>query len=166
MNLADELQANTEEFIESFADVPDRLFNALPEKKQWSVGQIVEHINRAEYGIPRLFNGPSKPANREPAEKVPLMTEKLSDQTAKYSAFGPILPSEELKNKTELSKKFSDNRKKIINLIDKQNIEEICMLFEHPFFGELTRLEWIRFCIIHAERHRQQILSTLKKITF
>lgn len=164
MNLADELQANTERFIQSFSDLSEKRFNARPEENQWSVGEIVEHIYRSEYGLPGLFNGSTKPAKRDPDEKVLLMTEKLSDRAAKYSAFGPILPSDGLKDKTGLTKKFAGNRKKIIRLIEKQNPEEICTLFEHPFFGELSRLEWIRFCIIHAERHLQQIQLTLQKI--
>jgi len=164
INLQSDLQANTEQFIQSFRDVPDDRFNTRPATDEWSVGEIVEHVYRSEFGIPRLFNGPTKASQRDPSEKITLMTNKLSDSSAKYSAFGPILPSEKMKHKTELMKKFSTNRKKIARLIETQAAEEVCILFKHPFFGELTRLEWIRFCIIHAERHRQQIKSTIQKV--
>jgi len=164
MNLQADLHANTEQFIQSIKDVSDDQFNICPTADNWSVGEIVEHVFRSEFGIPRLFNGPTKAVQRDPSEKIALITNKLSDRSVKYSAFGPILPSEKVKHKTELIRKFTTNREKIARLIETQATGELCTLFKHPFFGELTRLEWIRFCILHAGRHRQQIEFTLQKL--
>lgn len=60
MDLKNKLKENTELLIETVTEVPDSKFNTQPEEGSWSVAQVVEHLYRSEFGIPKLFQGKLK----------------------------------------------------------------------------------------------------------
>jgi len=158
MNLLKAYEANTASFIELINQFPDSYFNSKPDATTWSAAENVDHIIRSEFGVERLFKSETKyDPERNIDEKIEEITHRFKDRSKKLQAFGVVLPSEGEKSKSELTRKFIHSRKQVTELIKTQDLEEICMKFEHPLFGYMTRKEWIHFNIVHAERHADQI---------
>lgn len=158
MTLKNQFLENTDTFIKVINNTPDAFFNTKPGTELWSVADVLEHVYRSEFGIPRLFTSQTKSlTNRAPDELVDKMKMRMLNFDKKMKAKGVILPKQEYKQKAIIINKFQVNREKIANLIDTLPAEELCLKYAHPVYGYLTRLEWIHFSIFHALRHKHQI---------
>ena len=165
MDLKIKLEENTELLIETVSVVPESKFNLKPKEEDWSVADVVEHLYRSEFGIPKLFQGETqKEIDRAPDAFVEKMEKRFLQSDRKMKATGVILPSDEEKSKEELIAKFQQNRRAVIELIEKLDTDELCLSFEHPLFGYLTRQEWAHFNIIHTQRHLGQIQRILTQL--
>lgn len=165
MDLKNKLKENTELLIETVTNIPDSKFNIQPQEGSWSVAQVVEHLYRSEFGIPKLFQGKTqKDIDRAPDAYIDQMRKQFLESDRKMEASGVILPTEEEKSKEELIAKFELNRTKITELIGKLDEDELCLSFKHPILGYLTRQEWVHFNIIHTQRHLGQIQRILSQL--
>lgn len=166
MKLLKEYQTNTQSFIELIKDVPDKLFNTKLNKSTWSVAENIEHIIRSEFGTARLFTSATEEdLERNSEAKINEIRTRFLDRSENLQAFGVVLPTEGDKTKDELIQKFKASRAQVSELIETQNLDEICMRFEHPLFGHMTRWEWINFNIVHTERHMLQIKQLLENLS-
>lgn len=165
MRLLDLLNTNTKKFIALIESVPDELFNIKPDQNTWSVRENVEHIVRAEFGTPRLFNGitESKP-DRNSEQLIEEMTRSFLDRSSKYKSFAEVNPTDGEKKKEDLIANFKSTRDKVAELIKQQDPDELCVKYKHPIYGFLTRREWIHFNVVHAQRHMMQIEEVLAQI--
>lgn len=160
MDLKKELSENTETLIAMIDQVPDSRFNTKSggAEDSWSVADVVEHLYRSEFGIPKLFTGKTEVvADREPDAYIETMRKRFLESGEKMKASDITLPTKGEKPKEELISKFQKNRLKIAELTGELTPEALCLLFEHPIYGYLTRLEWVHFNIIHTQRHMRQI---------
>ncbi|MEX0607827.1 MAG: DinB family protein [Balneolaceae bacterium] len=157
MTLKERLSENTDAFIRSVKDIPDNLFNTPPDENSWSPAGVAEHVYRSEFGISRLFKGKTSPLkDREPDSKVSEFELRLSNPS-RMKASDIISPTPGKKDKDGLIEKFRTNRQAIGDLIGEGSLYEVCLLFEHPIYGFLTRSEWVKFSILHTERHMRQV---------
>lgn len=158
MTLKEQLLNNTDTFIDKINEFSDEQFNLKPAPDSWSASEVLEHVYRSEFGIPRLFTGETKEiTDRKPDAFVPKMKDRFLKSDKKMKASGVILPTEGNKSKNVLIEKFRNNRKEIGDLIDELSPEKLCLKYEHPVFGLLTRMEWVHFNIIHCQRHIKQL---------
>lgn len=159
------LAENTDVLSKTIAEFPDEYFNAKINPDTWSAGEVLEHIYRAEFGIPRLFNGESQTAsNRDTDFTIQKINQTLLDFTQKRKAGGVVLPKQDGKDKAALLQKFQTNRQSIANLSEEKPLDELCLKYENPIFGYLTRREWIHFIILHTERHLHQIQNIKEEL--
>ena len=162
MDLVKEYQTNTESFINFIENISDDLFNKKPNEDTWSAAENVEHIIRSEFGTARLFNASTKKEpSRDTKSKLEEIKTRFTDRSDKFQAFGVVLPTEGKKTKEELIEKFLRSREEVTKLIQEQDLDEVCMRFEHPLFGHMTRREWIHFNMVHTNRHKDQIEDLL-----
>jgi uncharacterized damage-inducible protein DinB len=158
MELVKKYQSNTEMFIKFIEGISDDIFNIKPDTNTWSAAENVEHIIRSEFGTARLFNSETKKeSQRDTESKIEEIKTRFTDRTNKLQAFGVVLPTDGQKTKEELIEKFRRSREEVLKLIKVQDLDEVCMRFEHPLFGCMTRREWIHFNIVHTNRHKDQI---------
>lgn len=158
MTLKDQLLENTDALVAAIEEFPDSTFNRKPEEDTWSAAEVLEHLYRSEFGIPKLFVGKTKTlTDRSPDAQVETMKQRFLESDKKMKASGVIIPSEGEKSKGDLINTFCKNREKIAQLIDTLPPEELCLRFEHPILGHLTRMEWVHFSIIHTQRHMRQL---------
>jgi hypothetical protein len=158
MQLKEQLSTNTDALIQRINQFSDVEFNKKPDADSWSAGEVLEHLFRSEFGLPRLFTGEVQElTHRKPDAFVNKMKERFLESDKPLNASGVILPTEGVKSKSELIQKFKDNRAKIADLIEELPPEELCLKFEHPLLGFLTRMEWVYFSIIHTQRHLLQL---------
>jgi len=155
--LSKELEESTEELLKIIRHFPDENFNKRPEKGGWSAGEVVEHLIKVETGTLRMFSGESQKADRDPREKVKTIKEKMLNFENKMNAPAQIVPDEKSKDKKRALNKLQDIRQSMLDIINTRDLAELLTGFEHPFFGLLTRTEWIYFNIYHGRRHAHQI---------
>ncbi|MTI89725.1 MAG: DinB family protein [Balneolaceae bacterium] len=166
MEFTDQLKENTAELLAEVQGVPEDIFNTQPAEGEWSIANVVEHMYRSEYGIAKLLDGETKPlTDRDTDSKIDTIKKKLTNFETKVKASGAILPTEGEKSKDALLSSFKKNRTVITDLAKKKNPHELCLKFEHRFFGFLTRKEWIIFCVYHTRRHIHQIQHIKNRIS-
>lgn len=159
--LLDEFKEATNELLATIDNIPEEHFNTLPDSGGWTPGQVVEHLIKVEVGTVRLFSGPSKEAGRDPEANLAKIKQRFLDFDSKMKATGPIVPDEKPKDKEKALKKVQDIRQRQISSIEIQDLTELVTAFEHPLFGELTKIEWLVFNICHGKRHAYQIEQML-----
>lgn len=165
MDLIKEYRISTESFTKLIQSISDEQFNTKPNDLTWSVAENVEHIIRSEFGTARLFNSATKKdLERDSEAIIKKMKSRFLDRSETLQAFGAILPTEGDKSQEELLIKFKASRNQVLELIQTQDLDEICMRFEHPLFGHLTRREWVNFNIVHTQRHMDQIRELLENL--
>ncbi|WP_103665297.1 DinB family protein [Gracilimonas amylolytica] len=165
MDLKEQLNNNTEALLSKIGQIADEQFHAKPDDETWSPAQVLEHLYRSEFGIPKLFMGEAEPdPDRDSEAIIEKMRKQFLESDKKYKASGVILPGEEKKSKEELTSNFRSLREKIAVLADQFDSKEVCKAYEHPVYGYLTREEWLNFNIIHTQRHMAQIDRILQRL--
>lgn len=158
MNLKEKLDQNTEALILKIGEIADDQFNLKPDDESWSPAQVIEHLYRSEFGMPKLFSGETKKEpDRDSGKIIENMRVQFLESDKKLKAKGVILPGNENWSKKELTSKFRKLRNNIASLAEQLEADEVCTSFKHPIYGYLTREEWIHFNIFHTKRHIQQI---------
>lgn len=158
MTLKEQLLNNTDAFINKINEFSEAQFNIKTSTDSWSAAEVLEHVYRSEFGIPRLFTSETREVTgRQPDAYVAQMKKRFLESDKKMKASGVILPTEGEKSQESLIKKFRANRNTIADLIEEFPPEELCLKFEHPIFGLLTRMEWVHFNMIHSQRHMKQL---------
>jgi hypothetical protein len=165
MSLKDKLNQNTAALMGKIGEIADDQFNAKPDDISWSPAQVIEHLYRAEFGVPKLFSGETKTDPDRDSEKIiEKMRVQFLESDRKLKARGVILPGNEKKSKEVLSSDFRNLREEITLMVDEYDGDQVCILFEHPVYGYLTREEWIHFNIFHTKRHMRQIDHILARL--
>lgn len=138
--------------------------DVVPFKGSWTVGQLLEHVDKAV--SPSILYGNLQSVDRPADEKVELIKKIFLDFETKFQSPEFIEPVETVHNKDvqldSLSQKFDE----LIHASQTMNMEEEYPGFELPGMGRLTRLEWISFYMVHTQRHMHQlknIISVLQK---
>lgn len=157
LEIKKDLNESTRKLLELLYEVPEPFFNSVPKEGGWTVGQVAEHLIKVETGTVRLFSGPVEDAGRDHQEKIDEIKDRFLNYETKLKAFGPIVPGDTPKDKTNALEKIQDIRQRLTSLIEIQDMAALITGFEHGLFGYLTRVEWIYFNIYHSRRHMHQI---------
>lgn len=152
-----DFKQSTRQLLNTISNFPEEYFNTQPEEGKWTAGQIAEHLIKVETGTLRLFTGDTVACDRDPEEKISTVKKRMLNYNSKMKAYGPIIPDGNPKGKDRVLEKLQDIRQRLIGLVEIKDLTELVKGFEHPFFGFMTRVEWIYFNICHSRRHLQQI---------
>ncbi len=160
-----------EGLAETVSDISDSEANALPDGVKWSIRQIVEHISIVEHNIARIC---AKLLDQARAEG------KLAEGTLPVSAaFGRR--SGEIAN---LKLEAPDRVQPTGNVTIPEAFETMAATreafaairddmarydlsgpkFPHPYFGDLTAVEWLILAGGHEHRHTKQIQRLVEMI--
>ncbi len=140
------------------------LWDKNPAENSWSVGQIMEHILKANSGLKNLFAENIDETDRPIDERVPLIKSIFLDFSTKLDAPGFIIPTETIHNKQQQLDKVKVLKNDTLQLIESADLSKTCKGFELPVFGFLTCLEWINFTLFHAQRHTEQVRKTIASL--
>ena len=132
-------------------------FIRKPDNNSWSVSEVAEHIYRTEVIATRILSSKSRSSDHDSAAKVEEIQDKFIDRSRKLTAFGPIVPIGSVESISDIIQKLKSNRVDHIDILKQLDLDELCLMFEHPLFGHMTRREWIIFNSTHADRHKAQI---------
>ena len=157
----------------TFNDLYDKLnsfsqqeLNEVPFEGSWTAGQVAEHIFKSTGGLPVFFNGRTGKIQRPFDMNVAQIDAIFLDFTTKMKSPEFILPTENFYRKEDLLKTAEIIRNEITELTRHHELSDLCLDFEFPGTGHLTKYEWLRFAFAHTKRHTWQIgniLSAIKK---
>ena len=158
------LEETTKDLLSVFRLFTQEEFNKIPFEGSWTAGQVAEHLFKSESNIPRVLNGNSKEAERDPFQHVPIIQKIFLDYTTKLQSPEFILPSNEPKNKEVFLKGFEGTRKELRNLIETKDLYKTFTDFSFPQIGQLTGWELICFAVCHSKRHIRQMKIIAEKL--
>ncbi|MDB5146222.1 MAG: DinB family protein, partial [Mucilaginibacter sp.] len=79
------------------------------------------------------------------------------DFEAKFKSAPSILPSDGPHNKSEAIASLQTVIAQVREVINSRDLYAICTDLVVPFFGELTRLEWLYLICYHTQKHIHQL---------
>jgi DinB superfamily len=128
--------------------------NIIPFKDSWTAGQLFRHVTKSTNAMAKAMRRESKPAERDPAEKIPQLKKTFLDFSTKLESPDFIVPEEGPYEKQasieELSKSFEQLKEnsKNANLTD---------MTDNLPLGAITKLEILHFVVYHTQRHIHQM---------
>jgi hypothetical protein len=128
--------------------------NTAPYKDSWTAGQVAGHI--LKFCGTTLLYGNTAATDRAADELIPGIRELFLDFSIKMNAPDFVLPEEGTYTatiQTELEQAWEQLHQAVRTL----DLHLLCLDFELPGFGALTRLEWVWFMMIHTQRHIRQL---------
>jgi hypothetical protein len=162
MDLAEKIDESLKQVLETIASVPEKDFNYRQNPETWSAGEVLEHLCILEELIYSLFSGPLEKTDRSPDEKINLIRATFLNLDKKLNAPSPIGPTVGNKDYSSLINRYNTIRKKLKEAAETQDLNYLCLGFEHRFFGKLTKFEWLYFCYYHSLRHCEQIKNIFR----
>ncbi|MBO9701424.1 MAG: DinB family protein [Sporocytophaga sp.] len=163
--LIEELNNSTNMLTNKINQFKDNDFNVKPEPNQWSAGDVAEHIYILESFINKVLVGTCISTERNPEEKILVVKNIFSNFDKKLNAPDPIAPSVNIKTIDQLLNDIKTSRLITEQIVSAHDLSLICKDFVHKGFGEMTRTEWVHFCIYHTERHLHQMQKIKEKIS-
>lgn len=134
----------------------EKEFNTVPPCGGWTAGQVAEHLLLSA-GVVEVISGRTVAATRPPDEKVAGIGAIFLDFTTKLSSPDFIIPAEGPYDKAEMKNRLKIVWTKLAEAARLLDLTAVCLDFEFPGSGTLTRLEWISFYIFHTQRHIAQL---------
>lgn len=143
--------------LSNFALFNEQQINVALSTDSWSAGQIAEHVLKSASQLIPILNGTAKPAERDPAQKVKMIKDLFLDFEAKFKSAPAIWPSDGPHNKFEVIESLGTVIVEIREIINSKDLYAICTDLVVPFFGQLTRLEWLYLICYHTQKHIHQL---------
>jgi len=163
-NINKEFDETTSELLKTISSFSPDGFNKVPFEGSWTAGQTAEHILKSITGVPDVMMGGTAATERDPAEKEPQIRSIFLDFQTKMKSPDFILPTEEPKEKIELSASLEKTFGKIRDIITNEKLDPTCTDVPFPGMGEFTRYEWVCFAICHTKRHTHQLKNIYSRI--
>lgn len=158
--LINEIENTADELLQLIDSFQQETFNEVPFKDSWTPGQVAEHIFLSASGILSTVNGNTGPTQRDPHQMIAPLRDAFLNFNIKMQSPDFIIPSQEPKDKAKLLRSMKNTWIGLAQAAGTQDLNATCLDFEMPTVGNLTRIEWISFAVVHTQRHIWQ----LKKI--
>jgi hypothetical protein len=135
--------------------------NTAPFNGSWTAGQVAEHIIKSIGGIP---DSQTQATDRAYDEKIEPVRAMFLNMEMKFKT-DPFLEPEKTHHEVDyLLDTLSEWEKRHTDTVREVDLEALCLDMELPTFGYLTRYEWMRFMMVHAQRHTRQIENIHDKL--
>lgn len=148
------LAAAFDEFMEVFSSFDERVINEKPFPDSWTPVQVATHIILATDGVP---DGKVKPLDRNVDHYLAAIRPWWEDLNQKFTSPDPLQPGDQPQTKKEVLLELKRVREKDLNIVAHDDLTAICLDFELPSVGYLTRYEWLWFIEMHVKRHLHQL---------
>jgi hypothetical protein len=145
-------------FISTLQKFDDKQINEIPFEGSWTPGRVADHIIKATGGIP---DRDTTPADRPYNEKVAQMESVFLDFEAKYTSPSFVVPGSGPFEKKLLIASLHSLLERHLQKVNDTDLTALCLKFELPGVGTMTRYEWFRFIVAHMKRHQFQLENIL-----
>lgn len=146
-----------DELLAVISSFDDAQLNRVPFEGSWTAGQVAQHLFKSYAGVPAFLVAPVRATERDPAQFIEPITKSFLDFSTRFEAPDFILPERRHYNKAELLAAIDGVRRSIIATALQLDLTFTCTGFALPGIGEMTRMEWINFMIVHTKRHIHQL---------
>lgn len=163
--IINEFQRITEELIGDLSSLTEQQLNKIPYSQSWTAGQLGDHLLKS-YNSWTIFTGTTSIANRPIDEFCEPLSELFLNFDIKLMAEPSDFnyPTSDFINSETLLSKIRTTVDNIVNFSTQNELGVLCLDFEFPNFGHLTRLEWLHFHKIHTQRHIKQLRKIINHI--
>ena len=148
-----------DEFMDIFSSFDENSINHRPFPDSWTPAQVATHIILATDGVP---DSASKPLDREIDLYLPAIRPWWEDLSQKFKSPEPLRPDDNHRSKNEVLSELQRVREKDLKIVAEEDLTRICLDFELPTIGYLTRYEWLWFIQMHLKRHLFQLKNMPK----
>jgi hypothetical protein len=153
-HLQEALTTAFDEFIDVFSSLDENRINRQPFAGSWTPVQVATHIILATDGVP---DSVTKPLDREIDIYLPAIRPWWEDLSQKFKSPEPLRPDDKHRSKNEVLSELRRVREKDLKIVAHKDLTPICLDFELPTIGYLTRYEWLWFIQMHLKRHLFQL---------
>lgn len=143
-----------DEFIAQFSSFEEDSINRKLSPGSWTPAQVATHIIMATDGLP---DSAIHPLNREIDLYLPAIRPWWEDLNQKFKSPGPLQPDDKPRSKSDVLSELHRVREKDLKIAAHGDLTQICLDFELPTIGYLTRYEWLWFMQMHLKRHLFQL---------
>ncbi|MEY3443770.1 MAG: hypothetical protein RLZZ519_2051 [Bacteroidota bacterium] len=154
---AAEFAANTQALLDWADRLRPEQLDLRPASGKWSVLEVLEHIFIVEKAAAKLSRPDAEPVDRDLEKSRNRMTRGMADLNQPFAGGSAIDPKGRFADYAEWRAAFAGNRAEMLQLGNEKGWSGLCAEFPHPYFGNLTRAEWMIFSGIHANRHLAQM---------
>jgi hypothetical protein len=158
-NLQKALVKAFDDFISALASFDENSINRIPFSGSWTPAQVAMHIILATDGVPDTS---TRQPSRKADDLLPLIRPWWEDLNQKFKSPEPLLPDNKPRSKNELLAELRRVREKDLTMISHEDLTLVCLDFELPGIGYLTRYEWLWFIEMHLRRHLFQLQNISK----
>jgi hypothetical protein len=137
-------------------------FGLRPGPDKWNVMEVLEHCFVVEKGAARLSRMDCEPVERDLVARKAFMWNGMADMNQPFSGGSAIDPKGRFSSYDEWRAAFIANRAELLQLGAEKGWMGLCTGFPHPFYGHLTRAEWVIFVGQHVDRHLMQMQTYVK----
>lgn len=143
------------EMLEAFST---EQLNKIPFPNSWTAGQVGDHLLKS-YGSWEIFKGGTGFADRPYDENCKLLSDLFLNFNIKLIAdySDAIYPSDGYIEKEDLILNIHTICDLIISFSSGNDLRVLCLDFEFPTLGHMTRFEWLHFYVVHTQRHIKQL---------
>lgn len=164
------LQEKHTELLSELDRAAPEILETSPKKNKWSVTQVMYHLNSAESNSvlyvskKRLGAKQLKPTGI--IHQLKLFIAGIAfNLPIKYRAPKVLREMPERVNYQEIKNSWIETRAKLAELLESLHDQELCKpIFRQPFFGYWNIFQMLWFMHIHFNRHRMQMLRTIREI--
>lgn len=160
-----ELKTVSDEFCELLNTLTEQQLNKVPFSQSWTAGQVGEHILKSNpYSV---LEGETSETTRQIDEHCQTLNHIFLNFDTKLVAdpIAPNYPTSEFIPKVKLLADLNEVNKNIIAFTNQNELGLLCLDFEFPTIGHLTRYEWVHFTIVHTKRHIHQLKHIVTQVS-
>ncbi len=166
--LSAELQAAFARLLSLLEAIDVPTLNRVPFTGSWEASQVGDHLLKS-YDVVGCLTGHTAHTQRDPEASVAPLSEAFLNFDIKMESPDFILPNTDEISKEHLLDGLRARMASIIGFADSDaDMTLICLDFELPTLGTLTRIEWLNFVYVHTTMHNYQlegITSRLKGLS-
>jgi len=162
-SLKKEVEQSFKELISLLSTVDKKKFNTVPFEGSWTAGQLADHLFKS-YDVVNVLQGNTQVPKRPYDEKVQGIKEVFLNFKTKMKSPDFIIPSDEAIDKERMLRGLGTRTSAIVQIADEDDLSLLCLDFEFPDSGPLTRFEWISFINFHTMRHNHQLKKILNQL--
>ncbi len=152
------LLASTDRAISGMLDLMFPLdnneVNTVPYKDSWTAAMLFRHVSKSLDAMSGALLTDSKPAERDPGEKIPELKKVFLDFSAKLNSPAFIVPENGPYEKQFIYEELKNSLSRFKESAVYANLPD---LVEGLPFGPITKLEILHFVVYHSQRHLYQM---------
>lgn len=142
------------DYISTLEQFSGEQINEIPFEGSWTPGQVTDHIIKATSGIPDKY---TEKIDRPYDQKVDLMESVFLNFEVKFKSPDFVIPGNGPFDKSSLIQTLHSTLNNHLKKIAGTDLTALCLKFELPTIGTMTRYEWFKFIIAHMTRHHRQL---------
>lgn len=146
----------TSALLDSLHRFDEDRFNDAPSYGGWSAGQVGEHLFKS-YGVASTLEGNVRPVGRPADKNIEQIKGIFLNYEIRLKSPEAILPGDDPREQKRLVASLGERISQIKGIVETQDLTLLCLDYDMPVIGSLTRLEWVYFLVFHTMRHIRQL---------